>query len=52
MVYLGMEQPFERGESGNGSYLDHEATTSIGGGSSQLDVEKPVKKKISKKNKS
>ena len=29
-----MEQPFERGESGNRSYLDHEATTSIGGGSS------------------
>ena len=34
MVKLGKEQPFERGESGNRSYLDHEATTSIGGGSS------------------
>jgi hypothetical protein len=30
-----MEQPFERGVSGNGSYLDHEAATSISGGSSQ-----------------
>jgi len=30
-----MEQPFERGVSGNGSYLDHEAVTSISGGSSQ-----------------
>ena len=29
-----MEQPFERGESGNGSYLDHEVATSISGGSS------------------
>ncbi len=29
-----MEQPFERGVSGNGSYLDHEAATSISGGSS------------------
>jgi len=34
MVSLGMEQPFERGVSGNGSYLDHEAATSISGGSS------------------
>jgi len=30
-----MEQPFERGVSGNGSYLDHEAATSISGGSSR-----------------
>jgi len=29
-----MEQPFERGESGSKSYLDHEAVTSISGGSS------------------
>jgi len=35
MVKLGMEQPLERGESGNRSCLDHEATTSIGGGSSR-----------------
>ena len=35
MVKLGKEQPFERGVSGSRSYLDHEATTSIGGGSSQ-----------------
>ena len=35
MVYAGMEQPFERGVSGNGSYLDHEAATSISGGSSR-----------------
>mgnify|MGYP000936580580 CR=1 FL=1 len=35
MVKLGKEQPLERGESGNRSYLDHEATTSTGGGSSQ-----------------
>ncbi|HQD51152.1 MAG TPA: hypothetical protein PLL17_08510, partial [Defluviitaleaceae bacterium] len=32
----GKEQPFERGVSGNGSYLDHEAATSISGGSSLL----------------
>jgi len=38
MVSLGMEQPFERGVSGNGSYLDHEAATSISGGSSQLTI--------------
>jgi len=30
-----MEQPFERGVSGSKSYLDHEAATSISGGSSQ-----------------
>jgi len=36
MVSLGKEQPFERGVSGNGSYLDHEAATSISGGSSQI----------------
>jgi len=35
MVSLGKEQPFERGVSGNGSYLEHEAATSISGGSSQ-----------------
>lgn len=29
-----LERPFERGESGSKSYLDHEATTSISGGSS------------------
>jgi hypothetical protein len=28
MVNMGMEQPFERGESGSRSYLDHEAATS------------------------
>ena len=38
MIKLGKEQPFERGESGSRSYLDHEATTSIGGGSSQLYI--------------
>ena len=38
MVYAGMEQPFERGESGSKSYLDHEATTSTGGGSSQYKI--------------
>ena len=38
MVSLGMEQPFERGVSGNGSYLDHEAATSISGGSSPFHV--------------
>jgi len=31
-----MGQPFERGVSGNSSYLDHEAATSISGGSSLL----------------
>jgi len=36
MVYAGMEQPFERGESGSKSYLDHEAVTSISGGSSRI----------------
>jgi len=36
MVYAGMEQPFERGVSGNDSYLDHEAATSISGGSSHI----------------
>ena len=35
-----MEHPFERGVSGNGSYLDHEAATSISGGSSQTTKEK------------
>ena len=30
-----MEQPFELGESGNNSYLDQEAPTSISRGSSQ-----------------
>ena len=34
-----MEQPFERGVSGNGSYLDHEAATSISGGSSRKIAE-------------
>jgi hypothetical protein len=38
LVKLGKEQPFERGVSGSKSYLDHEATTSIGGGSSQDDI--------------
>jgi len=38
MVSLGMEQPFERGVSGNGSYLDHEAATSISGGSSLIYI--------------
>ena len=37
MVKLGKEQPLERGESGNRSYLNHEATTSTGGGSSQKE---------------
>jgi len=37
MVSLGMEQPFERGESGSKSYLDHEAITSIGGDSSHKE---------------
>jgi len=32
---LGKEQPFERGESGSKRYLDHEAATSISGGSSR-----------------
>jgi len=39
MVYAGMEQPFERGESGSKSYLDHEAVTSISGGSSHKKKE-------------
>jgi hypothetical protein len=39
MVKLGKEQPLERGESGNRSYLDHEAATSISGGSSQYKRE-------------
>ena len=30
-----MEQPFELGESGNNSYFDQEAPTSISRGSSQ-----------------
>lgn len=37
MVSLGMEQPWERGVSGNGSYLDHETATSISGGSSRTE---------------
>jgi len=36
MALPRLERPFERGESGSKSYLDHEATTSISGGSSQL----------------
>lgn len=39
-----MEQPFERGESGSKSYLDHEAPTSISGGSSLSQREKQKKK--------
>ena len=38
MVYAGKEQPFERGVSGSRSYLDHEATTSISGGSSLIKL--------------
>ena len=34
MVSLGKEQPFERGETCSDWSIDHEATTSIGGGSS------------------
>ena len=35
MVKLGTEQPFERGITCSDGSIDHEATTSIGGGSSQ-----------------
>ncbi len=38
MVNMGMEQPFELGESGSKSYLDHEAPTSISGGSSPKNL--------------
>lgn len=46
MVKLGKEQPFERGESGNRSYLDHEAPTSISGGSSPKEQVKQICKLI------
>jgi len=31
MVYVGMEHPFEHGQSGKVACLDHEATASISG---------------------
>jgi hypothetical protein len=37
MVKLGKEQPFERGITCSVGSIDHEATTSIGGGSSRYE---------------
>jgi hypothetical protein len=38
LVKLGKEQSFERGITCSVGSIDHEATTSIGGGSSQDDI--------------
>jgi hypothetical protein len=43
MVYLGKEQPFERGITCSARSIDHEATTSISGGSSHKIEENKYK---------